>query len=222
MPKIKIPTFFWEHKNHRAPEVDCDVYRLTVSGAVENPFEFSLKELESYLPIAEVHRRFYCVNGWSLASLWRGYRLSDVMDLVKPDPAYEYLRTTSIGGYEDTTPLARLVEGGAMLVTHMDGEPLSLERGKPVRMIIFDLYQFKGVKAVQRLEVVSDYRPGTWEKVGYGDPTIQPYPHKALDLNQEMMPEQHLLSEPELTFEESEQRRKHVREQLRNRRKRGS
>jgi DMSO/TMAO reductase YedYZ molybdopterin-dependent catalytic subunit len=189
----KIPTFFHEVQGRIPEPVDLDTYRLEIGGAVARPLRLSLDELHALLPTAEVDRRFYCVNGWSLQALWRGYWVADLLAVVKPDPDVPFLRTTSLFGWEDTTAIPDLVKAEAMLVTHMNDEPLSPERGRPIRMIFFNLYQFKATKAIGRLEVVPDYRPGTWESVGYGDPTVQPYPHLAIDRNEELMPEAEVL-----------------------------
>jgi DMSO/TMAO reductase YedYZ molybdopterin-dependent catalytic subunit len=186
----KIPMFFHEFKGRdKIPDVDIVSYRLAVEGAVNHRLQLSLKELEELLPVLEVRRRFYCVNGWSLAALWRGFTLNDLLALAEPAPQALYLRATSIGGYEDTSRITDLVNGGAMLVTHMNGEPLSPERGKPIRLMIFDRYQFKGVKALAKIEVVHEYRPGAWVKYGYTDATIQSFPHFAVDCGEELMPE---------------------------------
>lgn len=184
----KIPMFFHEYKGKPIPDIDIDSYRLIVEGAVSRPLELSLAELETLVPIVETQRRFYCVNGWSLAALWRGFQLADVLALVHPLNDAPFLRATSIGGYEDTSRIDGLINGGAMLVTHMDGEPLSPERGKPIRLMLFDRYQFKGVKAVARIEIVNEYRPGAWVKYGYTDATIQPFPHFAVDRGEDLLP----------------------------------
>jgi DMSO/TMAO reductase YedYZ molybdopterin-dependent catalytic subunit len=189
----KIPTFFWEYRGKDIPDPDLATYRLCVDGAVERQLTLSLEELDCRLRRIEIDRRFYCVNGWSLQALWAGYRVADLLDLAGSRSGAAWLRATSLGGYEDTTAIADLVADEAMLVTHMNGAPLSLKRGAPIRLMRFDCYQFKGVKAVARLEVVESYRPGTWEKVGYSDATVQPYPHLAIDCDEELMPEDRVL-----------------------------
>jgi DMSO/TMAO reductase YedYZ molybdopterin-dependent catalytic subunit len=195
----KIPTFFHEFKGKAIPDIDVASYRLVVEGAVANPFAAGLEELARLVPVIEVSRRFYCVNGWSMEALWRGFSVESVLALAEPEEEALYLRATSAGGYEDTSRIKGLVEGGAMLVTHMDGEPLSPERGKPVRLMIFDKYQFKGVKAVARIEIVKDYRPGAWVKYGYSDATIQPFPHFAVDKGEDLMPDPSVIfDDPEL------------------------
>ena len=189
----KIPTFFWEYRRQDIPDPDLATYRLCVDGAVERRLALSLEELDRRLRRIEIDRRFYCVNGWSLKALWAGYRVADLLGLAGSKSGAAYLRATSLGGYEDTTAIADLVADEAMLVTHMNGAPLSPARGKPIRLMRFDCYQFKGVKAVARLEVVESCRPGTWEQVGYSDATVQPYPHLAIDCNEDLMPESRVL-----------------------------
>src|SRR5205085_740423 len=98
------------------------------------------------------------VNGWSLESLWRGFDIASMLALASPLPDAPYLRATSVGGYEDTSRISALIEGGAMLVTHMDGEPLSPERGKPVRLMIFDKYQFKECRIRDMTRLAQQHR----------------------------------------------------------------
>lgn len=182
----KIPTFFWEYPGHKPPPPDLEGYRLEVKGLVARSLLLELEDLRGLLPFREVRRRFYCVNGWTMEDDWGGYRLVELLEVVQPRA--EYLRATSLGGYEDTTRIDDLLRGDAMLITHMGGAPLEPKRGCPIRLMIFDMYQFKGVKAVATLEVTPEYRPGTWQKVGYRDATIQPYPHLDITTGARLMP----------------------------------
>src|SRR5262249_40883809 len=137
----KIPTFFWEYRGQDIPDPDLATYRLCVDGAVERPLALSLEELNRRLRRIEIDRRLYCVNGWSLKALWAGSRVAALLGLAGSKPGAAYLRATSLGGYEDTTAIADLVADEAMLVTHMNGAPLSPARGKPIRLMRFDCYQ---------------------------------------------------------------------------------
>jgi DMSO/TMAO reductase YedYZ molybdopterin-dependent catalytic subunit len=190
----RIPTFFHEFKGRELPVVDRNTYRLEVGGAVDEPLVLSLDELEQTLPVTSGRRRFYCVNGWSLEALWHGVSIAALLERVGPDPDAPYIRSTSIGGYEDTSSIRELVDGEAMIVTRMNGEPLSPERGFPARLMLFDRYQFRGVKALAQLLVVRDYRPGAWVKYGYSDATIQAYPHLAIDTGEELMPDAQIVT----------------------------
>jgi len=190
----KIPTFFHEFSGRPIPAFDQNSYRLQIDGAVEQRLDLSLIELEARLPVVERRRRFYCVNGWSLEALWRGFELGDVLQLAEPQKDAIFLRAISMGGYEDTSVVCELVNRGALLATHMDGTPLSRERGAPIRLLVFDRYQFRGVKSVARLELTREYTAGSWVRYGYSDATIQAFPHLAIESGVELMPDIEVLN----------------------------
>jgi DMSO/TMAO reductase YedYZ molybdopterin-dependent catalytic subunit len=167
--------------------VDLGSYRLKVAGAVSRQLSLSLEELGALVPFRQVKRRFYCVNGWTMMRRWAGYGLADLLEVA--GPRARLLRATSLYGYEDTSPVAGLVAGDALLATHLDDEPLSADRGSPVRLLLFHCYQFKGVKALAQLEVTDEYRSGTWQRFGYEDATIQTYPHLDIDSRTRIAPD---------------------------------
>ena len=54
-----------------------------------------------------------------------------------------------------------------MLAYEMNGKPLSRGHGAPVRVVIPDMYGYKGVKWVERITLGTDAEPGYWEQRGY-------------------------------------------------------
>jgi DMSO/TMAO reductase YedYZ molybdopterin-dependent catalytic subunit len=70
----------------------------------------------------------------------------------------------------------------------IDGSPLSLERGYPLRLIDFGLYGYKSVKALAKLEVTTAYELGEWEeRAGYPlDGTVRPKKYWICDLRRSM------------------------------------
>jgi DMSO/TMAO reductase YedYZ molybdopterin-dependent catalytic subunit len=60
-----------------------------------------------------------------------------------------------------------------LLATHHDGEPLPLDHGYPLRLIVPQLYAWKSVKWVRGFELLNHDQAGFWEQNGYhmyGDP----------------------------------------------------
>jgi DMSO/TMAO reductase YedYZ molybdopterin-dependent catalytic subunit len=49
----------------------------------------------------------------------------------------------------------------------MDGKPLPREHGAPVRVVIPDMYGYKGVKWVERIDAIPEQEHGYWELRGY-------------------------------------------------------
>ncbi|MFL6040421.1 MAG: molybdopterin-dependent oxidoreductase, partial [Gaiellales bacterium] len=55
-----------------------------------------------------------------------------------------------------------------VMVAHsMGGKPLSQAHGAPVRLVIPEMYGYKNVKWLTRIELTRELRPGYWELNGY-------------------------------------------------------
>ena|SRR5438034_3285305 len=150
------------------PNLDRSTYRLRVEGHVERPRSFSLAELAS-LPQTEEVRDFHCVTGWSVKHVrWRGVRLSDFLDEIAPSSGARSVRFFSAEvPYDDSLTLEQGRLPDVMLATEMDGAPLPRPHGAPVRLVMPEMYGYKNVKWVNRIEVRTNILPGYWELHGY-------------------------------------------------------
>jgi DMSO/TMAO reductase YedYZ molybdopterin-dependent catalytic subunit len=54
-----------------------------------------------------------------------------------------------------------------LLAYEMDGEPLARPHGAPLRLVIPDMYGYKNVKWVRRIELAPTVEAGYWERNGY-------------------------------------------------------
>ena len=150
------------------PRFDPQRWRLRIDGLVQRPRELSYDELRS-LPRAEQVSTFHCVTGWSVENVhWAGVRFRDLLALVDPKPQARALRFVSAEvPYEDSLTLAQAELADAILAYEMDGQPLRREHGAPVRVVIPEMYGYKNVKWVERIELVARPPDGFWEKLGY-------------------------------------------------------
>jgi DMSO/TMAO reductase YedYZ molybdopterin-dependent catalytic subunit len=150
------------------PVFDPASWRLRVDGLVRRPRELSYDELRR-LPRAEQVSDFHCVTGWSVAGVrWAGIRFNDLLRLVDPLPQARAIRFVSMEHpYEDSLTLQQARLPGAMLAYELGGNPLSRPHGAPVRVVLPEMYGYKGVKWVERLELVAEAPTGYWERLGY-------------------------------------------------------
>jgi DMSO/TMAO reductase YedYZ molybdopterin-dependent catalytic subunit len=152
----------------RIPQIDPATYRLQVEGMVERPLSLSLADLRA-LPRADQVSDFHCVTGWSVDDVgWGGVRFKDILAEAGAKPGARWLRFVSDEvPYTDTLSLPQALLPDVMLALDMDGKPLSAPHGAPVRVVMPQMYGYKSVKWVNRIEVRRDFVPGFWETNGY-------------------------------------------------------
>jgi DMSO/TMAO reductase YedYZ molybdopterin-dependent catalytic subunit len=74
---------------------------------------------------------------------WIGTPLADLLDEAGVDPGASQLVSRSVDGFTIGTPTAVVMDGrDAMLAVAMNGEPLPIEHGFPVRMVVPGLYGY--------------------------------------------------------------------------------
>lgn len=158
----------------QTPEIAPETWKLTVDGAVENPLVLSWQDLQD-LPQADEEADFHCVTGWSILDLaFRGVRLETVAALARPKPDATHVMTHAHDGYSTNLPLEEALKPDVLLVHTVEGKPLAKEHGGPVRIVVPQLYAWKGAKWVNRLELMTHDRRGFWEIRGYSN-TAHPW-----------------------------------------------
>ena len=109
------------------------------------------------------------MTGWSVDDVrWGGVRFKDVLAEAGAKPGGAMARFISDEvPYTDTLSLPQALLPDAMLALDMDGKPLSAPHGAPVRVVMPQMYGYKSVKWVNRIEVRRDFLRGFWETNGY-------------------------------------------------------
>ncbi|MDQ3752952.1 MAG: molybdopterin-dependent oxidoreductase [Actinomycetota bacterium] len=129
-------------------------YRLSVAGAVEEPLELSLEELQA-LPQYEADLPIACVNGWSQTLRWRGVRLADLVRMAgAPSDSSVTVQSLQPGTYDvSLVNPVQLQDPGTMLALQVNGEPLHVDHGFPVRLIGPNRPGVTNTKWVQKVTV---------------------------------------------------------------------
>jgi hypothetical protein len=131
----------------------------------------SMGELQK-LPKVETVLEFKCVEGWSVITQWGGYRLRDLLEMYPPEkvngrePRYVYMETPDgnyYGGYD--LKVARHPQ--TLLVTEMNGEPLTQQHGAPLRLFTPLKYGYKQVKRIGLIAYTDQKPDDFWTKLGY-------------------------------------------------------
>ncbi|HWJ51992.1 MAG TPA: molybdopterin-dependent oxidoreductase, partial [Propionibacteriaceae bacterium] len=145
------------------------------TGMVENPFEIDYATL-SAKPLIEHMITLTCVSnnvGGPLAgnALWLGYPIRELLAEAKPRQGADMVLSTSDDGFTVSTPLEVLTDPNreALLAIGMNGAPLPIEHGFPVRMVVPGLYGYvSATKWVTELKVTTFAADqGYWTPLGW-------------------------------------------------------
>jgi DMSO/TMAO reductase YedYZ molybdopterin-dependent catalytic subunit len=146
----------------QAPMVDPETWTLRITGMVENPIQINYAELTAK-PLVEHMTTLTCVSnevGGDLAgnALWLGYPIRELLAEAKPLAGADMVLSKSHDGWTASTPLVALTDPKreAILAIGMNGEPLPIEHGFPVRMVVPGLYGYvSATKWVTSLKVTT-------------------------------------------------------------------
>jgi DMSO/TMAO reductase YedYZ molybdopterin-dependent catalytic subunit len=156
------------------PELDPASWKFEVFGLVEHPGSLALNEFMQ-LPKVKVFADFHCVTRWSrLGNLWEGVATRELARRfgVKAEARY-VLAHAYDNDWTTNLPLTDFLAEDSLFASHHDGQPISLEHGGPVRLMIPRLYAWKSAKWIRGIEFLNEDKAGYWENGGYhmlGDP----------------------------------------------------
>ena len=150
------------------PVFDPATFQLTISGLVESPTTLGWNEIAS-LPSGTQTSTFHCVTGWSVDNVvYEGIRPKTLTDLVRPKPEATHVTFISLEQpYVDQITLDQFLLPDNILAHTLGGAPVKREQGAPLRMVIPQMYGYKGVKWTTEIRFDNQEQPGFWEQRGY-------------------------------------------------------
>ena len=161
-------------------------WRILVNGLVEHPLSLSIADLRK-LPSRTQITRHDCVEGWSCIGQWTGAQLKLVLAMAKPKQNVRYVvfycadPMEDLDGdgvpdsafYYESHDLLEATHPQTLLAYELNGGPLPVANGAPVRLRAERQLGYKQAKYIQRIELVESYahiaggRGGYWEDQGY-------------------------------------------------------
>ena len=152
-------------------------WRLRVTGLVERPLELTLAQIRA-LPQRTQITRHDCVEGWSAIGEWTGPQLAVLLDAagVLPAARFAVFRCADeLDGamYYESVDLVDARHPQTIVAHSLNGAPLPVRNGAPLRMRIERQLGYKHAKYLTGIEMVSSLdgigggRGGHWEDRGY-------------------------------------------------------
>ena len=152
-------------------------WRLTLNG-LSSGLAASL-DIEALLArhrIRDQITRLVCVEGWSAIAWWSGLRFDDLLHAYPPVSQAKWAHLESsvnldANGNPDpyfvSLDLLTAQHPQTLLATHLDGKPLTVEHGAPLRLLVPVKLGLKNIKAITRITYTKDEPPDYWAKRGY-------------------------------------------------------
>jgi DMSO/TMAO reductase YedYZ molybdopterin-dependent catalytic subunit/thiosulfate reductase cytochrome b subunit len=142
-------------------------YRLLIGGLVTRPVSLSLEQLRALGQQAQIVKH-NCIQGWTAIAEWAGVPMNTIIDLVGPTPEAQHVVFYAMddkgltegegryGFFYGSIPLYLARKPQTILALEMNGAPLPIEHGAPVRLRIETQLGFKMVKWITAIEFVAD------------------------------------------------------------------
>src|SRR5580700_4755324 len=152
-------------------------WRLTLDG-LSSGLAVSL-DIEALLGRQRIHdqiTRLVCVEGWSAIAWWSGLRFDDLLHAYPPVSQAKWAMLESsvnldANGNPDpyfvSIDLLTAQHAQTLLATHLNGKPLTVEHGAPLRLLAPMKLGLKNIKAITRIAYAKDEPPDYWSKRGY-------------------------------------------------------
>jgi DMSO/TMAO reductase YedYZ molybdopterin-dependent catalytic subunit len=151
----------------QTPDVARDVWRLDIGGLVERPTSWTFAALMAQ-PQASRISDIHCVTSWSrYDNHWQGISTHDLMESVGVKDEAKFVLFTANDGYTTNMAIEDFASPEALIAHGWEGEPLPLDHGGPVRVVVPHLYFWKSAKWVRKIEFAEADHRGFWEVRGY-------------------------------------------------------
>jgi len=158
----------------QTPRVAPEKWRLTIDGAVGQAQTLTWDDFHA-LPQVDDAQDFHCVTGWSILDMpFRGVRFETLAALAGLAGDATHVMCHAADGYTTNLPLEEALKPDVLLVHTLAGKPLDVEHGGPVRMVVPELWAWKGAKWINRLQFLTHDQRGYWEIRGYSN-TAHPW-----------------------------------------------
>ena len=152
-------------------------WSLTLEGLASGlSVSLNIRNLLASFQVYEQITRLVCVEGWSAIAWWAGLRFDDLLRAYPPMSQAKWARLESsvnLGRWGNPDPyfvsldLPTACHPQTLLATHLNGKPLTVEHGAPLRLVAPVKLGLKNIKAITRIIYTNDEPPDYWAKRGY-------------------------------------------------------
>jgi DMSO/TMAO reductase YedYZ molybdopterin-dependent catalytic subunit len=167
-------------KNYNGATLDpgyISGWSLTLDGLASGlRISLDIRNLMTRFSVHEQITRLVCVEGWSAIAWWAGLKFDDLLHAYPPVSLAKWARVESsvnLGDSGNPDPyfvsidLATARHPQTLLATHFNGQPLTVEHGAPLHLLVPVKLGLKNVKAITRITYTAEEPKDYWSEYGY-------------------------------------------------------
>jgi DMSO/TMAO reductase YedYZ molybdopterin-dependent catalytic subunit len=164
--------------NGTTPDPDyISGWKLTLGGLASGlSLSLDIRNLLTRFSVHEQITRLVCVEGWSAIAWWAGLKFDDLLRAYPPMSQAKWAHVESsvnldASGNPDpyymSLDLATARHPQTLLATHFNGQPLTVDHGAPLRLLVPVKLGLKNVKAITNITYVAQEPRDYWAERGY-------------------------------------------------------
>lgn len=170
--------FYVVTKNVIDPIITPAVWRLELTGQVEQPRTYRFEDLLA-MPAVTQETTLECISngvgdGLMSNTRWTGVPLHRLIEAARPRSGVVSVLLHAVDGYTDAFDFETAMDPTTLVAYEMNGVPLPVRHGYPVRIIVPGLFGEKNVKWVTRVELVDGHVKGFYAQQGWGPNFVIP------------------------------------------------
>ena len=150
-------------------DFDAATWELNITKAAGGILKITLDDIKK-LPKTEIVFDFKCIEGWSQVTYWGGVKFSDFVAAYNLDKetALKYVgMATPDLEYYVGVDIPSAMHPQTLVCYEMNGKPLPINQGYPLRMIIPVKYGIKSIKRISTMYFDNSRPADYWFERGY-------------------------------------------------------
>lgn len=159
-----------------AKDFPISPWQVEVGGLVNNPKTYDLDDINKFSTQERIYR-LRCVEAWSMVIPWMGFPLAELLKEVEPTSDAKFVRFETIYDpekmpgqksqwyqwpYVEGLRLDEAMHDLTILSTGLYGKELLPQNGAPLRLVVPWKYGFKSIKAIVKIDLVSEMPTSLW------------------------------------------------------------
>jgi methionine sulfoxide reductase catalytic subunit len=169
-------SFIKEDVARQAANFVTSPWPVEIGGLVDKPQTIDANEIIARYPIEERIYRMRCVEGWSMVIPWNGFSLNLLLDDIGVQAGAKYVKFTTLYApermpgqtsgfvwpYVEGLRLDEARHDLTIMASGVYGKPMLAQNGAPLRLVVPWKYGFKSIKAIVKIELVTEQPISLW------------------------------------------------------------